>query len=123
MGFYDIEEKNAVIEGASITNDDHGVLSAWVWLDYGGGGQGFGGYTLYLPSSFTHHKDENSANYAGHFIWRVMEVAGVTEWENLKGKTVRVRAKQDKVEEIGHIVKDIWFNPAKEFEMLKAGTV
>jgi hypothetical protein len=44
-----IEEKNAVIESATITNDDHGLLSAWVYLDFGGSGQGFGGFALYLP--------------------------------------------------------------------------
>ena len=65
-----IEMQNAVIESAIITNDDHGVLSAWLFLDYGGAGQGFGGYCLYLPKSFTHHK---LLSHAGHFIWRRSE--------------------------------------------------
>lgn len=109
-----IEIKNAIITSAEITNDDHGVLSAWVTLDYGVDGQGFGGYSLYLPKDFVHHKD--GGNYAGHFIWRVMEVAGVAKWSQLKGKTVRAKCEHSKVHALGHIVKDDWFDPSKDFQ-------
>jgi hypothetical protein len=113
-----IETRNAIIESAHITNDDHGLLSAWVFLDFGGSGQGFGGYVLYLPKDFTHAA--NQVNYAGHFIWRVMEVAGVSKWHELKGKTIRAKQEHSKVHAIGHIVKDDWFDPTAEFEALKA---
>lgn len=109
----DIEEKNAIITHAEITSDDHGLLSAWLTLDYGGAGQGFGGYALYLPKSFTHHQLES---VAGHFIWRVMEVADVKRWSELPGKTIRVRAGHGHVDAIGHIVKDDWFYPARDFK-------
>jgi hypothetical protein len=115
-----IVERNAVITSATITNDDHGLLSAWLMLDYGGSGQGFGGYALYLPRDFTHHNDK-PANYCGHFIWRVMEIAGVSEWSQLVGKTIRVRAEEfDKILAIGHIVKDDWFYPKIEFDKMLA---
>ena len=111
-----MEERNAVIKSARITSGDHGLLSAWVNLDYGGTGQGFGGYCLYLPKSFRHHKLES---VAGHFLWRVMEVAGVSEWDELPGKTVRVRAEYAEVYSIGHIVKDDWFTPKEDFASLR----
>jgi len=114
----EIEVRNAIITSATITNDDHGLLSAWLGLDYGGAGQGFGGYALYLPSNFKHHNPAGP-NYAGHFIWRVMEVAGVSEWSKLVGKTIRVRCSHAKAHAIGHIVKDDWFDPEEDFRTWK----
>ena len=79
-----------------------------------GSGQGFGGFALYLPKSYRHHNPAGP-NYAGHFIWRVMEIAGVSEWSQLKGKTIRVRQEHRTIHAIGHIVKDDWFSPAVDF--------
>lgn len=114
-----IETRNAVIEKATINSDDHGLLSAWLHLDYGGRGQGFGGYALYLPKSYKH--STNQKNYAGHFIWRVMEIAGVGEWSALKGKTIRVKCEHSKVHAIGHIINDDWFNPSDDFKGMSGG--
>lgn len=117
------EIQNAIIESATITGDDHGLLSAWLTLDYGGSGQGFGGYCLYVPKDFKHH-DPAGPNYAGHFIWRCMEVGGVTKWDNLVGKTIRVRKDKPfgKILAIGHIVKDDWFDPSADFAMMNTKT-
>jgi hypothetical protein len=113
MGTDSFELKNAIIDEAELRCDDHGVLTGYIGLDYGGTHQSFGGHALYLPKSFTYHKIET---LAGHWIFRVMEIAGVTKWENLVGKTIRVKASWGEVREIGHIVKDDWFNPSKDFE-------
>ncbi len=107
-----VKEQNAIIDSAQITTEDHGLLTAWLTLDYGGMCQGFGGYGLYLPKSFKHHTLQS---VAGHFIWRVMEIAGVSKWSDLKGKTIRVRSSFSGVEAIGHIVNEDWFYPARDF--------
>ena len=111
-----MEIKNAIIESASITANDQGFLSAWLMLDYGGSAQSFGGYALYLPKSFAHHELKG---VAGHFIYRVMEIAGISEWKNLSGKTIRVRGSHNGITAIGHIVKDDWFCPSDDFSDVK----
>lgn len=107
------EIKNAIIEKAQLSTEDRGFLDAWLMLDFGGSGQGFGGFCLYLPRSFTNHEMKS---VAGHFIFRCMEVAGVSRWDQLPGKTVRVRGDRSGIAAIGHIVKDDWFCPAEDFK-------
>lgn len=109
----EMKTTNAIIESVSITSADHGLLSAWVHVRFGGGGQGFGGYCLYLPKSFTHHKLESCA---GHFIWRVMEIAGVEEWAKCAGKAIRIKHSHSKIQAIGHIINDDWFDPSEDFK-------
>lgn len=111
------EIRNAVIESTRLSFSDRGFLDMWLMLDYGGSGQGFGGYTLYLPKSWNHHSLESPA---GHFIFRVMEIAGVEDWDRLKGRTIRVRIENGLIAAIGHIVKDDWFCPREDFEPLRS---
>lgn len=99
-----MESRNAVIESASLSTADYGCLSSFIHLNFGdSSGQGFGGYSLYSPA---HKRD-----VAGYWIWRVLQIAGVSEWKDLPGKTVRVKHTWNKVHSIGHIVKDDWFTP------------
>ena len=112
----EIEIKNATITGTMLDISQRGVLTAWLQLDYGGSGQAFGGLALYLPESYTHHKDQK--NLAGQFIFRVLEVLGVDKWEDLKGINLRVKCNYSRIESIGHIVKDEWYNPSEEFKRL-----
>lgn len=110
------EVRNAVIESAEISDSDRGLLDCWLTLDYGGSGQGFGGYALYLPKSFSHHTLESPA---GHHIWRCMEIAGVRRWSAMAGKTIRVRIEDGLIVAIGHIVKDDWYCPKDDFRRMK----
>lgn len=111
--------ENAIIKNATIETESYGVLTVWLELAYEGSGQSFGGHALYLPKSFTKH---SLLSPAGHFMWRVMEIADVTRWDKLSGKTVRVS--KDKaglggiVNGIGHIVKNDWFFPSVDMGSL-----
>jgi hypothetical protein len=111
------EIKNAIISDAIIDTGERNLLTAWIMLDYGGSAQGFGGFSLYLPKDFTHHTVKG--DFAGHFIFRAMEVAGVESWSKMKGKTIRVTIEDGKAISIGHIVKDDWFNPSLDFSKMK----
>lgn len=114
--------RNAIIESISIDMGDRGLLTAWLFLDYGDGGhQGFGGHVLYLPKSYKHHTEKG--DFAGHFIFRCMEIAGVEKWTDVKGKSIRVKYEggtgcSSKIIAIGHIIKDDWFDPTADFEKM-----
>lgn len=106
-----MEIKNAIIERASLSIEEHGFLTCYLTLDYGGSGQGFGGYVLALPRSSHNFRRETTG--AWH-IMRIMEIAGVNNWFDLVGKTIRAKATLTKVSAIGHIIKDDWFSPEEE---------
>lgn len=115
---------NAVIESAIIDTGDRNLLTVWLNLNYGGSSQGFGGYSLYLPKSYKHFT--NKGDFAGHFIFRSMEIAGVTSWKDIVGKTIRVKRGKGlggDVIEIGHIVKNDWFNPSIDFKKMESGEI
>lgn len=91
--------------------EDHGIFTCMIHLDYGGAGQGFGGYCL--AGSNDKDTDGNFPNnYGANFIKKILEVVGVEKWEDLVGKHVRVKAEHTKVLEIGNILEDEWFNPS-----------
>lgn len=113
-------KEDAVIENAIITNtalmiEDHGFLDSYIYLDYGGAGQAFGGWVL--------NRDPNWDNYeiegvAGHYIQRVLQVAGVNKWELLKGASIRVCHNHGKIFGIGNIIRNDWFFPDIDFAPL-----
>ena len=104
--------QNAIIDYANLMIEDHGTLSSFVGVKLEGGGQGFGGYALYLPPDYDHHELKSPA---GHFFYRCMEIAGVTNWKDMKGKAIRIYGTWNRIEAIGHIINDDWFIPSLDF--------
>ena len=112
----EIRESNARIESTMLGIEDHGIMTCTLYLDYGGSGQGFGGYSL---ASGGTHQDKDFGNKGILFVRKILETVGVRNWEELKGKHVRVKSDWGKVHAIGHIIEDKWFTPAEFFKESK----
>jgi hypothetical protein len=104
------EIKNALIENTMLGIEDHGIMSFWLYLDYGGSGQGVGGYAL---DDFKEDLNRRIGTAEGmELIGRILRVVGVSKWEDLKGQHIRVKTGgwSGPVKVIGHFMKDNWLN-------------
>lgn len=106
----EIKVSNARIRSANITVENHGILDAWVMLEWAGGGQGFGGWCL------------AGGPHCAIFLVGVLRAAGVERWSDLAGCVVRIRHEEfGRIHAIGHaITDDCWFDPSAEFARVKA---
>ena len=95
-----MEILNVRIESTSLGFEDHGILTFYLFLEWEGAGQGFGGYAL-------------GKAYTTFVIEGILKTIEVENWEDLSGKYIRIKRKDGKIIEIGNIIKDKWFNPAK----------
>lgn len=89
--------KNAIIDNATIKiHKPTGVVFIWIYLDDGSAIQG------YVVSSKYVEIDT--------FLKNLMNVADVTNWDNLKGKAVRfkINSINSNIISIGHFLKDEW---------------
>ena len=103
------EIKNAKITSVMLGGYDGYLsrLTAWIYLDYGGSGQGFGGFVL-------------GGEHTHCFIEGVLKTLECDGWEKLAGMPCRVETSWDGVTRIGHFLKDQWFAPAEAFAALKS---
>ena len=79
-----IEQKNAIITDTSI-NIERDCLLIWLHLKYVASTQNFGGYVLFNKNIYDTNpsKLKHVGNYAGLFISRCMEIAGVIDWDDI----------------------------------------
>jgi len=112
-----MEIKNAVIKSARISLENR-ALTVTLYFDCGDlkpfPGRAFGLRRVYLEDIGCNEK-----NYAGHFLFRVLEIAGADDWDQLKGRAIRVAINDDCIYAIGHIVDESWFNPEHDFAEAK----
>lgn len=106
---------NARIERTILGYEDHGIMTACLYLDYSGAGQMFGGYAL-DGKPVDREKGRVPTPLCGAFIANVLRVTGVGSWEKVAGTYIRVDCDLGQVHGIGHLLKDDWFYPADLLE-------
>lgn len=113
---------DAKIENAKIADtklgEDHGCLTANIFLEGNGWGCFFGGYCLdhWCAKAGEHH---SSDGYGA--IIELMKTLEVESWEELKGQYVRVESEGwgGNITRIGHLMKDRWFSFDEYFAKVK----
>lgn len=105
---YEIE--NALIKGVDISMEDHGCITLSIMLAGDGWGCVFGGYCL--GHGYLGAKEFDGYRKGMESIARIMDVVGVSRFNDMKGKYVRVATKGwgSSIKIIGNIVKDKWFD-------------
>lgn len=102
--------ENAKITSTSISMADHGVLCISFCVKGDGWGCNIGQYVNgigYLGAK--EWKGNGSAIVA---MMKIMDTVGVSKWEDLPGKFIRVKINGcgSTIDEIGNIIEDKWFN-------------
>jgi hypothetical protein len=82
----------AKITSTALGYEDHGILSCVLIVDYGGSGQGVGGYALDTPIRDANDKflRREGTAFGMEFVARIIRACGVDEWEDVKGRTIFV---------------------------------
>ena len=88
---------NVTIQDTYLGKEDHGIPTCRICVEGDGFGSSFGNYEL--------------RTYGIDMILSMIEIVGAKSWEDLKGRYARVKIANAKVEAIGHIIKDSWYNP------------
>lgn len=116
----DLKVENGRIKSVSISNEDHGCLTAWLHCEMSGSGCRFGGYSLGSATGKENLK-ETKANWAAFFITRCIETViggGYGKWEDLTGEPCRVMMEGlgGGIVAVGHFIDDKWFCPREELK-------
>lgn len=111
--------KNAKITSVSIAMADLDRFCYSIMLDGGGWECNFGGYTIgkgHLGAKDSEFKAETGNGIVA--MMRIMNVVGVSRWEDLEGQFIRVAMTGrwgDSINIIGNILNDEWFDQKKFF--------
>ena len=103
--------ENARIKSTSIFMGDHGCLTIFLNVEGNGWGCNIGGWCNGVGHlGATLWKGNGSAIVA---MMKIMNVVGVSNWDDLKGKLIRVEIPSPgacAISKIGNIIEDEWFD-------------
>ena len=105
-----MEIRNARIESVRFGKEDHGIMTCYLMLDYGGSGQGFGGDAFDKWDETAGRRV--GAAYGMEWMMRLFSALEVETLDQLVGMPVRVETEHVKAHRIGHYIKDKWFTPS-----------
>lgn len=102
--------ENARITNVDLSMEDHGCLVLWVTLEGKGWGCGFGGRCI--GKGYLGAKEFEGYAKGIEEIMRIMDVVGVSKFNDMKGKHVRVESDGwgSQIDKIGNIIEDKWFD-------------
>lgn len=111
---------NGKITSTFLGIEDHGIFTAFLYLDHEKGSQGYGGFAFDGPPPKGSNRRKAGA-FGAECILHLLQVLAVQKWEALPGTVVRVDlgagSWDSKIQRIGHFMEDRWFS----FEALASG--
>lgn len=105
---YKIE--NVKIKNVSLSMEEHGCFTSMLYLDGKGFSVAYGGYCL--GKGYLGAKSFKGSAAGVESIMRIMDVIGVSRFEDLPNCYARVATKGwgESVKIIGNVIKDKWFD-------------
>ena len=117
------EIQNAVIKSTFLGVEDHGLLTGSITVEGPGWGQGTGHGIFDAPllDSAAGRPGRRDFGITGEYVKRMCAAVGVDNWEQLKGKHVRVRRVEpySDITAVGHFLEDKWFSVTDLFDEAK----
>lgn len=111
-----MEIRNAQITSTKLGKEDHGIMTFFIFIKFGGYGCGIGGYALDGKNPVT--KEYGFTPKGLEAISKICEVVGVDSWEDLPNKYIRIKDNGlgSTIDEIGNLMEDKWFNIREFFK-------
>lgn len=108
--------KNARIRSTMLGREDHGIMTFMIYIDANNFSCGVGGFCLDEYNNDIKARIFRAESMEA--ISKILDVVGVTKWEDLSGKYIRFEDNGwgSTVTKIGNIIEDKWFDMREFFE-------